>query len=189
MLRSGLRFPLFWVGAQLGTLLASLDEPEVRRFAIKQQAWWVPLWIASLCGAYLAGATGPSSWVPYLILSAPLLFSIRWRATLVNAGLDRTSTPIAAGGRVRTLVPSRDGGWPLLLRDQDGRWLWLTGREQDLDRARRTLRTRRPGVRLEVRLTLTYYPRTHVIKEITGMSVQERDTVRTPARQLATSPA
>jgi hypothetical protein len=189
MLWSGLRFPLLWVGAQLGTLLASLDEPELRRFAIKQQAWWVPLWISSLCGAYLAGAIGPSGWVPYLILSAPLLFSLRWRATLVNAGLDRTSTPIAAGGRVRILIPSRDGGWPLLLRDQDDRWLWLTGQEQDLDRVRQTLRKRRSGVGLELRLTLTYYPRTHVIKEITGMSVQEREPVRAPARQLATNPA
>lgn len=189
MLRSGLRFPLLWVGAQLGTLLASLDEPEIRRFALRQQMWWVPLWITSVCGAYLAGAARPSGWVPYLILSLPLLVSMRWRATLVNAGLDRTSTPIAVGGRVRTVIPGRDGGWPLLLRDQDGRWLWLTGREQDLDRARQTLRRRRAGVQLEVRLTLTYYPRTHVIKEITGMSVQEREPVRAPALQPATSPA
>jgi hypothetical protein len=178
-----------WVGAQLGTLLASLDEPEVRRFVIKQQAWWVPLWITSLCAAYLAGATGPSGWVPYLILSAPLLFSLRWRATLVNAGLDRASTPIAVGGRVRKLIPSRDGGWPLLLRDQDGSWLWLTGKGQDLDRARQTLRSRRSGVRHELRLTLTYYPRTHVIKEITGMSVEERETVRAPALRPVISPA
>lgn len=135
MLRSGLRLPLLWVGAQLGMLLASLGELELRRFAIRQQTCWWLLWVTSLLAAYLAGASGPTGWVPYLILSAALLLNLRWRATLVNAGLDGTSTPIAASGSVRRLILSREGGWPLLLRNHDGRWLWLSGQEQDLERA------------------------------------------------------
>ena len=189
MLRAGLRLPLLWAGARVGTLLGSLDAAELRRFAIRQQTCWVLVWLTSLAAAYLAGAWGAMGWVPYLILSSSLLFNIRWRAALVNAGLDRTSTPIATSGSVRRLIASRDGGWPLLLRDQDGLWLWLTGQERDLERVRSKLRTRRSGVHLELRLTLTYYPRTKVIKEITGMSVEERARVRAAMPRLATNPA
>ena len=189
MLKASLRLPLLCVGAQLGLLLASLEELELRRFATKQQSWWGLLWVASLLAAYLAGASGPTGWAPYLILSAALLLNLRWRAVLVNAGLDRTATPIAASGRVRRLLASRDGGWPLLLHDQDGRWLWLTGQERDLERTRAALRRRRSGVQLELSLTLTYYPRTRVIKEITGMSVEERAPARAAVPRLAPSPA
>lgn len=71
MLSAGVRLPVYWFGAQLGTLLASLDEPELRRFTIKQLTWWMLLWIVSVLVAYLASASGPPGWVPYLILSAP----------------------------------------------------------------------------------------------------------------------
>lgn len=189
MLKAGLRLPLLWVGAQLGTLLASLEEPELHRFAIKQRTWWALLWLVSVLAAYVAGASGLTSWAAYLILSPALLLNLRWRAMLVNAGLDRTSTPIAASGRVRRLIASREGGCPLLLHDQHGRWLWLTGQEPDLERTRSALRRRRSGVHLELRLTLTYYPRTRVIKEITGMSVEERAPARAAVPKLAPSPA
>jgi hypothetical protein len=189
VLVAGLRLPLFWAGAQVGTLLASLEESELHRFAVKQRTCWALLWLVSVVAAYLAGASGLTSWAPYLILSAALLLNVRWRTMLVNAGLDRTSTPIAATGRVRRLIVSREGGWPLLLQDQDGRWLWLTGQERDLERTRAALRRRRPGVDLELRLTLTYYPRTHVIKEITGMTVEERARARAAVPRLAPSPA
>jgi hypothetical protein len=189
VLKASLRLPLLWAAAQLGTLLASLDQPELHRLAIKQRTWWGLLWLVSVLAAYLAGASGPTGWAPYLILSAALLLNFRWRAMLVNAGLDRTSTPIAAGGSARRLIASREGGWPLLLHDQDGRWLWLTGQGGDLERTRAALRKRRSGVHLELHLTLTYYPRTHVIKEITGMSVKEWAPARAAASRLAPIPA
>lgn len=88
------------------------------------------LWLVSVLAAYLAGVSGLTGWVPHLILSAALLLNLRWRAMRVNAGLDRTSTPIAAGGSVCRLIASPEGGWPLLLHDQDGRWLCSPGRSE-----------------------------------------------------------
>lgn len=87
MLKASLRLPLLWAGAQLGLLLASLEELELRRLAIKQRTWWALLWLISVLAAYLAGASGLTGWAPYLILSAALLLNLRWRAMLVMAGL------------------------------------------------------------------------------------------------------
>jgi hypothetical protein len=190
------RLPVVWLGALVGTYLATLDDAELWRYAIRRQAVWGMLCSTALF-LYLTG-TGPTvgpegtsivGWAAATFgVVASLLATIRLRATLDLAVIDRNSAPAASGGAVRRVIASREGGWPLLLRDRDGHWLWLTGHERDLRRLRAKLASRRPGSYLELRITVTYYPRTRVIKEITGMTVEEREVARGFVPRFATSP-
>lgn len=197
VLRARLELPFKVVCAWLGICLAGLDNEELFRFAMRQRGWGL-LWSMISFPLYVTGgiAWGLGSdvlylslWLPGALLStAALCTGLYARAMLAGALLDRSSDPVAAKGTLRRVVRPRDGGWPVLLRDQDGSGLWLTGRETDLRRAIEALRRRRPGVQLELSITLTYYPRTRVIKEISGIAVQEREKARATARSLAPNP-
>jgi hypothetical protein len=163
-----------------------------------RQRGWGLLWSTVSFPLYVVGGIAwgfgsdvlyLSLWLPGALLStAALLTGLYARAMLAGALLDRSGDPVAAKGRLLRLIPGRGGGWPVLIRDQDGRGLWLSGRESDLQRAVEALRWRRPGVQLDLSITLTYYPRTHVIKEISGIAVQEREKERATAPSLAPNP-
>jgi hypothetical protein len=197
VIRSWLNLPFKAACARLGICLAGLDNEELFRFAMRQRGWGL-LWSTISFPLYVVGGVAwgfgsdvlyVSLWLPGALLSTAALFTgLYARAMLAGALLDRSSEPVAAKGTLRRLIPGRDGGWPVLIRDQDGRGLWLTGREADLGRAIEAHRRRRPGVQLELSITLTYYPRTHVIKEISGIAVQERDKARATAPSLAPNP-
>ena len=195
-----LRLPVRWLQLRLGICLASLDNAELLRFALRQRRWGLLGSVASF-PLYVVGGTAwglgadqlyLTLWVPGALLStAALVIGLYSRATLASALFDRVSTPVAVKGPVRLLLTGREGGWPMLLRDQDGVHHWLTGRATDLERIKTALQRRRSGVELEVTVTLTYFPRTRVIDRIEGLSVEarERQRVRVGAPQLAPVPS
>ena len=191
------RVPLAWLGARLGLYLAGLDDRELGRFVVRRRVMWSALWSTSFV-LYMSGTfasaqlegVGLVLWCVALAgMTASTMANLRLRATLAVALLDRASTPSVAAGVVHHLFVSREGGWPLLLEDRDGTWHWLTGAERDLVRLRASMERRTAGVKVEVRLTVTYYPRTLVIKEVTGLSVEERVTARAPVAAFAPSPS
>lgn len=99
------------------------------------------------------------------------------RRMLRRALRDRNDNPIPCKGTVRRLIASREGGWPLLLRSEQGRWLWLTGSSQTLAPMRLRLTGRMPRRPYQLSVTLTYYPRSRVVHEIAGTAVEDLEEV------------
>ena len=194
MLKALLGLPMTWVRVRLGICLASLDNAELLRFALRQRRWGLLGSMASF-PLYLVGGTAwglgaeylyLALWVPGALLStAALMIGLYSRTMISSAMQDRTAMPSATQGEVGMLLPAREGGWALLLKDGQGKQLWFTGRAADLGRVRDALERRREGMTLEVRLTITYYPRTRVIERVDGMTVAEHAKERVPAGRLA----
>jgi hypothetical protein len=114
----------------------------------------------------------------------------QWSRLMVRRALqDRAGHPIPCRGTVRWLTACREGGWPLLVRSERGQWLWLTGSGEALAPMRRHLARRERGRSWRVSVTLTYYPRSRVIHEVTGMAVEELEEVLAAARAYGASPA
>jgi len=197
MLRALSGLPMTWVRVRLGICLASLDNAELLRFALRQRRWGLLGSMASF-PLYLIGGTAwglgaeylyLALWVPGALLStAALMIGLYSRAMISSAMYDRNTMPNATQGQVRTLLPAREGGWALLLKDGDGKHVWFTGRAADLDRVRGALERRRSGMTLDVRLTLTYFPRTKVIERVDGMTVAEHAKERVIVGNLAPVP-
>lgn len=189
--------PVAWVGARLGLYPSALDDRELARVAIRRRVMWSMLWSTCfffyLSGTFttieLSGVTAILWWASVFGMTASTFASFRLRAFLALAMRDRTSEPAADAGAVHHVIASQEGGWPMLLEDRDGKRIWLSGHERDMRRLHAALARTTSGIRIEVRVTLTYYPRTHVIKEITGVTVEEHEIVRALAPRLATSPA
>jgi hypothetical protein len=198
MLRALTGLPMTWVRVRLGICLASLDNAELLRFALRQRRWGLLGSMASF-PLYLIGGTAwglgaeylyLALWVPGALLStAALMIGLYSRTMISSAMYDRTSMPSATQGQVRMLLPAKEGGWALLLKDGDGKHVWFTGRADDLDRVREALGRRREGMTLEVRITITYFPRTKVIERVDGMSVAEHAKERVLAGNLAPVPS
>jgi hypothetical protein len=190
--------PWRWFTAKSSVSLSSLDRQELLRLAGRLRAWSFAAALAS-CPLFLVAASArwlgatelyvllwfPGTMCSFVAVSTSLYSSL----TLARAVIDRNRLPVACKGNVHALFTSPEGGWPLLIRDQDGRWLWLTGREPDLTAARNALGRRRRGFSLTVQVTLTYYPTTHVIKEVKGTTAEEREMVPATVRNLAPNPA
>lgn len=197
MLRALAGLPMTWVRVRLGICLASLDNAELLRFALRQRRWGLLGSMASF-PLYLVGGTAwglgaeflyLALWVPGALLStAALMIGLYSRALIGSAMHDRGTMPNATQGQVLVLLPARQGGWALLLKDGRGKHVWFTGRAADLERVRAALERRREGMALEVHLTLTYYPRTKVIERVDGMSVAEHAKERVRAGRLALAP-
>jgi hypothetical protein len=173
--------------------LAGIDELEVRRFLVKRLQWIVvtaggAALLVALGGTFRTEiASQPALWHgspphPELVAYGAAAFlalatGILWRygqAMVGRARSDRNATPAVCKGTVRRLVTAREGGWPLLLRLEDGRWLWLTGSPGTLalvrSRMARTARTRGGrGYRLNV--VLVYHRRSRVIEKVAGTAV------------------
>lgn len=192
-----LGLPMVWVRVRLGICLASLDNAELLRFALRQRRWGLLGSMASF-PLYLIGGTAwgfgaeylyLALWVPGALLSTAALVIGLYSRTMIGAAMsDRVTYPRATQGQVRVLLPASQGGWALLLRDGKGKHLWFTGRAADLARIRDALERRRSGTTLEVRVTLTYYPRTKVIERVDGMTVEEHERARAFNGQLAPIP-
>ena len=198
MLRALLGLPMTWVRVRLGICLASLDNAELLRFALRQRRWGLLGSMASF-PLYLIGGTAwglgaeylyLGLWVPGALLStAALMIGLYSRTMISSAMSDRIAMPNATQGLVRMLLPAQEGGWALLLEDAAGKNMWFTGRASDLYRVRDALERRREGMTLEVRLTITYFPRTKVIERVDGMSVAEHAKERVLAGRLAPVPS
>jgi hypothetical protein len=199
MLRSWLTLPIRWVGARLGLFLAGIYDEELQRLRTRRTQWITLLAGFAALLVVLAGSVASSLapkgasplryWYLYLIGVPPLLaaLGIFWYSTVAHrrALRDRTTNPVARKTTVRRLLSARDGGWPLLLRDQDGRGIWLTGSREVLGPVRTRLARHRFGRPFQLTITLAYYPRCRVIQEVRGMAVEELSVALEPSESWA----
>ena len=185
----------------MGLCLAGVGDGELQRLLFKRLRWIV-LWAgAAACLGVLgnglaaappppAGTTAPIpavSFGAYVVAGLLALIAVAiWlysRIVVRRALRDRMGYPIPCKGTVRGLITSREGGWALRLRSEQGRWLWLTGSSQALAPMRRRMAGLAPGRPYRHSVTLTYYPGSRVIHEITGMAVEELDAVLASAQR------
>lgn len=212
MLSSLARY-LWWMAARMGLCLGGVDDDELGRLLRRRLRWMV---IAAGLGAFLvvlggglAGApltaAGMGASAASLSLSRTLGRAVEaaaavptfvaafvwWyaRRKVRRARGDRATYPVPCRGTVRGLIVAREGGWPVLVRSEQGRWLWLTGSQEALAPVRRRLSARRVGARLRFSVTLTYYPRCRVVHAVTGMAVEELGAVVEAAGAAAANPA
>ena len=195
---SWLTLPLRWAAARLGLCLAGIQDEELRRLRTRRTRWITCFAGAAALLGVLAGSvaqslvlSGPRGstvlayWYLYLVAAPPLLaaLAIWWysAAVLRRALGDRTTYPVVRKGTVRRLLAARAGGWPLLLRDVDGRWMWLTGSGEVLLPVRQRLARHRSGRPFQLTITLAVHPRSRVVHEIRGMAVEELGVAWEPA--------
>jgi len=179
----------------MGLCLAGVGDAELQRLLFKRLRLIV-LWAgAAAClgvlGNGLAAAPPPPtgtnaplravSFGAYVVAGLLALTAVAiWlysRIIVRRALRDRMGYPTPCKGTVRGLITSREGGWALRLRTEEGRWLWLTGSSQALAPMRRRMAGLAPGRLYRLSVTLTHYPRSQVIHEVTGMAVEELDAV------------
>jgi hypothetical protein len=118
-----------------------------------------------------------------LLLAVSLALWLYCRRKARRALRDREGDPEVCRGLARRVLTARDGGWPILIRTDRGRSLWLTGSPDSLGTIKGRLGARRPDRRFRLVVVVTYYPRCRVIREMTGMAVEslELAAVRVPA--------
>lgn len=177
----------WWVAARLGLCLAGIGSTELQRLMVRRLQWislsagGAALFVVlagSLAGGLPShGAAAKLYLVPdgaaaVLCLVALLLWRYSQRK-LRQALQDQASDPLVLKGAVRRVIIARDGGWPLLVRDQGGRWLWLTGSPRALAPVQGRLTSRAAGRQFQLTVVLTYHPRSRVVQEITGMAVEQ----------------
>jgi len=191
--------------------LAGIDEFEVRRFLVKRLQWIVvtaggAALLVALGGTFRTEiASQPALWHgspphPELVAYGAAAFlalvtGILWRygqAKVGRARSDRNATPAVCKGTVRRLVTAREGGWPLLLRLEDGRWLWLTGSPGTLalvrSRVARTAR-KRGGRGYRLNVVLVYHRRSRVIEKVAGTAVVALQAAWAPSAEAVPDPA
>jgi hypothetical protein len=191
---SSLGVCLWWPLAKLGLCLAGVDDDELYRLRRQGLRWMVLLGgavaaLVVLSGSVLAGArsappftsAGPDlekvaigGYIAAAVLVLPLL-ALWWyvRAMVRRAVRDRESVPEVCRGTVRLIIRPRGGGWPVLIRRTNGRGRWVTGSTRTLAPIRGRLTGRAPRRPFQLSVTLTYYRRSRVIKEIGGVVVED----------------
>lgn len=193
MLRASLTRYVWWTAAQLGLCLAGVDDRELQRLLFTRLRWMLlsaggAAFLIVLAGGLSAvpadltrnSGGNPSRTLALVSYAAAALLALTavvvwlYSRTMVRRALrDRNEDPIPCKGTLRRLIASREGGWPLLLRSEQGRWLWLTGSSLTLAPMRRRLAGRVPGRPYRLSVKLTYYPRSRVVHEIAGMAVED----------------
>jgi hypothetical protein len=193
LLRASLTRHFWWTAAQLGLCLGGIGDQELQRLLLTRLR---SMMLSAGGAAFLIVLAGGLSAVPaelarnsggnasrtlaivaYSAAAVLALIAVviwQYSRTMVRRALrDRNQYPIPCKGTVRRLIASREGGWPLLLRSEQGRWLWLTGSSQTLASMRLRLTGRMPRRSYRLSVTLTYYPRSRVVHEIAGMAVED----------------
>jgi hypothetical protein len=204
VVRAGVTGCLWWLLARLRLCLAGIDELEVRRLLLQRTRWVVltaggAAFLVALGGTLRTEiASRPALW-PAPAREAELglygaaavlglVTLLIWRysqAVVRRARSDRSGTPAVCRGTVRRILATADGGWPMLVRRDDGRWLWLTGNPQVLALVRSRL-ARTGGERgYRLTITLVYHRRSRVIERVTGTAVVALEAAWQSSRELA----
>jgi hypothetical protein len=186
---------LWWLLARMRLCLGGVDDGEIRRLLVRRVRWMV-LFVGLAAGGVLVASTTASEAQAATSAAPPppnlaamrhqvevagyvaagvlaLVAAVIWgyAAVMVRRALrDRESMPEVCSGTAVRVVEAREGGWPLLMRRRDGRWLWLTGNPATLQPVLGRLARAGPGFRVTV--TLQHYRRSRVVKEIRGMAVE-----------------
>jgi hypothetical protein len=187
--------------ARMRLCLGGVGDVELERLLVRRLRWMV--WFMGLAagGVVVAATTATES----LAAPSPAMALIRtdvqlaayglaallalaaaavWRysQTIVRRALrDRQSTPEVCRATALRVVRATEGGWPLLLRREDGRRFWVTGSPRMLAPVRS--RMARAGRGFRVTVTLQYYRRSRVVKEVRGMAVEALSVAWSPARE------
>lgn len=203
--------PLWWTVARMGLCLGGVDDDELQRLRSRRLGWmlvtggaaaFLIVLAGAASGAHLTAAgTGASAeslalstlagMVLYGLAGVPALLCVAiWLYVgrkIRRARRDRERYPEVCRGTVRRLMIVPDGGWPVLIRSDRGRWMWLTGSEDALRLVRRRLPARRDAASVRFTVTLTHYPKCRVVHTVTGMAVEQLDAVL--AAQIAAAPS
>ena len=204
VLVAGLIGCVWWLLARMRLCLAGIEEAEVRSFLVRRTYWIVGcLGVVAFCVVLAgevvpnqAGSVRPGSldgqrrdaavglYAAAAILTLVAVAIWRYSAAMVKrARTDRGLTPHVCRGTVRWLISARAGGWPVLLRRDDGRRRWLTGSESVLAPVRSRLAHRARGTPIRLTVTLVHHPRSRVIKQINGMFVEALSTAWQPSEE------
>jgi hypothetical protein len=191
-----------WLLAQMRLCLPGIEESAIQSFLVRRTYWIVAcLGLVAFCvvlaGELAPGQTGalrPGSlesqrhdvavglYVAAAILALVAVVIWRYSASMVKrARADRGLTPDVCRGTVRWLIPARAGGWPVLVRRDDGRWRWLIGSQAVLAPVRARLARAAAGTPVRLTVTLVNYRRSRIIKQINGMFVEALSTAWQPS--------
>jgi hypothetical protein len=197
MVRTSLTRYLWWVGARLCLCLAGIEDAELQRLRFRRLRVVSPLavgaviltLVGSAVRAGLSNGSGSAarslattfqigSYVIAGLLGLAVLAVLIYARIIVKRALrDRAADPVARRATLRGFISARDGGWPVRLQCDDGRWLWLTGSRAVLAPVYGRLtgdKTKRP-YRLTV--ALVHHPWSRVIREISGLKIEALDPV------------
>jgi hypothetical protein len=198
---------LWWLLARMRLCLAGVEDAELGRLLVRRLRWTV------LFGGLAAGCVVLAATTATETIAAPsqplapvrtdvelgaygaaallaLAAAAVWRysqAIVKRALRDRQAMPEVCKARALRIVRAAEGGWPMLLRREDGRRLWVTGSARSLAPLRGHLDRAGPAFRVTV--TLQYYRRSRVLKEIRGMAVEALSVAWSPALEAGTEPA
>jgi hypothetical protein len=195
MVRTGVTRYLWWAAARMGLCLAGIEDSELQRLRLRRLRLISPLAggaviLAVLGGGLTAGQPGgilpttrdlsvalqTGSYAVAGVLSLTALAIFVYARIIVRRALrDRSADPVVRKATIRGLIPAREGGWPVRLRCDDRRWLWLTGSPDVLAPVLGSFA--REGGKRPYRLTvaLVHHPRSRVIKEVSGLKIEALD--------------
>ena len=198
---------LWWLLARMRLCLAGVEDVELGRLMVRRLRWMV-LFGGLAAGCVVLAATtatesvaAPSQSMASMrtdvelgaygaaaLLTLPAAAVWRYSQAIVRRALrDRQSTPEVCRATALRIVRSAEGGWPVLLRREDGRRFWVTGSPRVLAPVRSRMGRAGPGFRVTV--TLQYYRRSRVVKEIRGMAVEALSVAWSPALEAGAEPA
>jgi hypothetical protein len=178
--------------ARQGLCLGGVDDDELTRFsktALRKTSVvaFSAGALAVVASGFVAGESyihvaGLIWWSYYLPAAALALFAgtIRFYYLVMRKAAlsDREAEPRICSGTAQSLIVVKAGGWPFLMTGPKA--TWMSGSDKTLGDVRRRLGSpldRRPEPRasrrrLRITLTVTYYPRCRVVREVTGMAVE-----------------
>jgi hypothetical protein len=198
----------FWrLLARMRLCLAGVEDVELDRLLVRRLRWMV-LFGGLAAGCVVLAATtateavaAPSqpmapmrtdlelgAYAAAALLALVAVAVWRYSRAIVRRALrDRQSTPEVCRGTALRIVRAAEGGWPMLVRREDGRRFWVTGGARVLAPVRSRMGRAGPGFRVTV--TLQYYRRSRVVKEVRGMAVEALSVAWSPALEAGAEPA
>ena len=195
MVRTALTRYLWWAAARMGLCLAGIDDDELQRLRFRRLRMISPLAGGAVILAVLGGGLTAGlpkgmasatrglattlqigSYIMAGVLSLIALVTLLYtRAIVKRAQRDRATDPVARRATFRGLIRAREGGWPVRLRCDDGRWLWLTGSRQVLAPIQGRLAHDEGKRPYRLTVAVVHHPRSRVIKEISGLKIEALD--------------
>ena len=202
-MRAWLGLGWWWPLSRLRLCLANVDDRELQRL-LSQRLRWLTVFAGGAALFLVVGVqlvrlssypirpqsspgrggqqalTALPFGIAYLAVTALLLaialaiWLYCWQKTQ-GALWDRRANPEVCRGPARQVLVAQDGGWPILIGTERGPSLWLTGSPRVLDPIRARLEAQRPDRPSQLQVVVSYYPRSRVIRDVSGMEAESRE--------------